>query len=346
MTSCQWISHNAFTEATFLWAAARATAHSVAHSVVKTLPQESAGRKAKHSLSLSDLSGGFPQNPSESSPNRDQPEAKWIPWWILGHRDPSQYVVRPIIATRPKWHPRRSPHPWVPEISQDVSGKRPWPSWVVGNAGSFLWLWEEGIQKNGQLKWENADEASNVGYPLRMSQTNPYYGLSLSSCIWRTGSSASQSLEGAPEHAGRNQAVFHWPALERVLFKDLSTPSLSHCESACFNKICQAFQLIANLYTVNVAKQWSGSQDLGLQWASGFSFWMFVDVQDLWFLTSLQPSSLCWRLSLDFSWSEPVVGLSRWLIPTLGADLNGFLSLNWLNSQFNWSDWLYQSAVS
>ena len=61
-------------------------------------------------------------------------------------------------ATRPKWHPRRSPHPWVPEISQD---------WLVGNAGSFLWVWEEGIQKNyGQLKWENA------GYP---------YGLSL--CI-------------------------------------------------------------------------------------------------------------------------------------------------------------------
>ena len=40
-----------------------------------------------------------------------------------------------------------------------------------------------------------------------------------------------------------------------VLFKDLSTPSLSHCESACCNKICQEFQLIANLYTVNVAKQ-------------------------------------------------------------------------------------------
>ena len=38
---------------------------------------------------------------------------------------------------------------------------------MVGNAGSFLWLWEEGIQKKyGQLKWENA------GYP---------YGLSL--CI-------------------------------------------------------------------------------------------------------------------------------------------------------------------
>ena len=101
-----------------------------------------------------------------------------------------------------------------------------------------------------------------------------------------------------------------------------------------------------HLYTVNVAKQWFGSQDLGLQWASGFTFWMSVDVQDLWFLTSLQPSSLCWRLRLDFSWSEPVVGLSRWLIPTLGADLNGFLSLNWLNSQFNWSDWSYQSAVS
>ena len=226
----QWISHNAFTEAAFLWAAARATAHSVAHSVVKTLPQESAGRKAKHSLSLSDLSGGFPQNHQNLRStviNQRQSGFHDGFWGTETHHS----MLWDQKATRPKWHPRRSPHPWVPEISQDVSGKRPWPSWVVGNAGSFLWLWEEGIQKKyGQLKWENA------GYP---------YGLSL--CIWRTGSSASQSLEGAPEHAGRNQAVFHWPALERVLFKDLSTPSLSHCESACFNKICQEFQLIANL---------------------------------------------------------------------------------------------------
>lgn len=68
----------------------------------------------------------IPQNLRSTVINQRQ--TKWIAWWILGHRDP----LRPNPNGIP---PRRSPHPWVPEISQDwVSGKRPW---VVGNAGRF-----------------------------------------------------------------------------------------------------------------------------------------------------------------------------------------------------------------